>query len=627
MILVTPMKTLRPDRPVGVLTVALLLWIAAPALAQDGGALYKEHCASCHNGSIDRAPSLELLRAMTPQRILEVLEFGSMVSMTHGRTTAERRALAEFASGKSLGERFTIEPAQKAMCRTKTPFSIDPSQPAWNGFGQNPSNTRFQSSSTGLSAADVPRLKLKWAFGLPGDVQSWAAITVVGERVFVGSIAGNVYSLDARTGCVHWAFDAGGIVRTAVNVGRIGSDEPARYGAFFGDARGNAYAVDAVNGRLLWKVTVDKYPSARLTGSAVLHRGRLYVPVSSSEEGAGSLPDYECCRFRGSVVALDAATGRQIWKSYTIPEEPKPFRKNERGTQLWGPSGGAIWSSPAIDESRNALYVTTGNNYSDPPTATSDAFLAMDLDSGKILWSHQVTPNDAYVSACRLTDKTNCPQVNGPDFDFAASPILVSLPDGRRALVAGHKSGNVYAVDPDRQGARLWETRVGEGGSMGGVQWGSAADQQNVYVALSDLGRVMLTYTQFTDADRQRGGGMFALRLADGTRVWHTPPVPCDARPRCSPAQSGAVSAVPGAAFAGSLDGHVRAYASDTGKIIWDFDTVREYETVNGVPARGGSLDGPGPVIARGMMFVNSGYTVDGGIPGNVILAFSVDGR
>jgi polyvinyl alcohol dehydrogenase (cytochrome) len=624
MILDTQMEILRPF--LGTCAAALMFGIAAPATAQDGGALYKEHCASCHNGSVDRAPGLDVLRAMTPQRILEVLEFGSMVSMTHGRTTAERRALAEFASGKSLGERFTIEPASKAMCRSRETFSIEPSQPVWNGFGQNLENTRFQSTA-GISAADVPRLQLKWAFGLPGDVQSWAGITVVGGRLFVGSIAGNVYSLDARTGCVFWAFDAGAIVRTAVSVGRIGSGAPARYGAYFGDARGNAYAVDADTGRLLWKVSVENHPSARLTGSAVLHRGRLYVPVSSSEEGAGSLPDYECCRFRGSVVALDAATGRQLWKSYTIPEAPRPFRKNARGTQLWGPSGGAIWSSPVIDEARNTLYVTTGNNYSDPATTTSDAFLAMDLDTGKILWSHQVTPRDAYVSACRLTDKTNCPEVNGPDFDFAASPILVGLPGGRRALVAGHKSGNVYAVDPDQGGARLWETRVGEGGSMGGVQWGSAADEQKVYVALSDLGRVMLAHTQFTDADRQRGGGMFALRLSDGARVWHTPPAPCDTRPRCSPAQSGAVSAIPGAAFSGSLDGHVRAYASDTGTVVWDFDTVRGYETVNGVPARGGSLDGPGPVIAGGMMFVNSGYTVDGGIPGNVILAFSVSGQ
>jgi polyvinyl alcohol dehydrogenase (cytochrome) len=626
--MIAPMlkKILQPFR--AALCVAVfIVCVAAPTSAQDGGALYKEHCASCHDRGVDRAPGLDVLRAMTPQRILEVLEFGSMVSMTHGRTTAERRAMAEFASGKSLGERFSIAPAQKAMCRSTTPFSIESSQPVWNGFGQNLSNTRFQPADTGMSGADVPKLKLKWAFGLPGDVQSWAGITVVGGRLFTGSIAGNVYSLDARTGCVHWAFDAGVIVRTAVSVGRVGNSEPVQYAAFFGDARGNAYALDAATGRLLWKVSVEGHPSARLTGSPVLHRGRLYVPVSSSEEGAGSLPDYECCKFRGSIVALDAATGRQLWKSYTIPEEPRPVRKNARGTQLWGPSGGAIWSSPVVDETRNALYVTTGNNYSDPATTTSDAFLAMDLETGKILWSHQVTARDAYVSACRLTDKTNCPEVNGPDFDFAASPILVPLPSGKRALVAGHKSGNVYAVDPDQQGARLWETRVGEGGSMGGVQWGSAADQQNVYVALSDLGRVMLTYTQFTDADRKRGGGMFALRLTDGTRVWHTPPPPCDSRPRCSPAQSGAVSAVPGAAFSGSLDGHIRAYASDTGKIVWEFDTVREYETVNGVPARGGSLDGPGPVIAGGMLFVNSGYTVDGGIPGNVILAFSVDGR
>ena len=564
----------------GACATALLLIVGTtPAAAQSGAALYKEHCASCHDAGADRAPTLELLRAMAPQRVLQALEFGSMVSMTHGRTTAERRALAEYASGKSLGAPFTIEPAPQAMCSPRgAPFSMDPQAPTWQGFGQNLANTRLQETGpAGLTAATVPRLALKWAFGLPGDVQSWAGITLAGGRVFVGSIAGNVYSLDAKTGCVHWAFNAGAIVRTAISVGRLGAGLPARYGAFFGDARGNAFAVDAATGRLLWKVAVESFPVARITGSPVLHRGRLYVPVSSSEEGVGSLPDYECCRFRGSIVALDAETGEQIWKSYTIPEEPKPFRKNARGTQLWGPSGAPIWSSPVIDEVRNALYVTTGNNYSDPPTTTSDAFVAMDLTSGRILWTHQVASKDAYVSACRLTDKTNCPEAKGPDFDFAASPILVSLPGGARALVAGHKSGIVYAVDPDGQGKRLWETRIGEGGSMGGVQWGSAADRDNVYVALSDLGRVMLTYSQFTDADRQRGGGMFALRLTDGVRVWHAPPVPCDSRPRCSPAQSGAVSAVPGVAFSGSLDGHLRGYASDSGRIVWDVDTVREY--------------------------------------------------
>jgi polyvinyl alcohol dehydrogenase (cytochrome) len=604
-------------------------FVTTVAAAQDGAALYKELCSSCHDTAVDRAPSREALRAMSPQRILDSMEAGPMVAMTQLRTGSERRAIAVFASGRSFGTPFSIAPARKAMCTTgRGAFTMAPGAPVWNGFGQNASNARYQAApGAGLSAGDVPKLKLKWAFGLPGDVQSWAGITLAGGRLFFGSIQGNVYSLDAKTGCVQWAYDAGVIVRTAISVGPLGtaSGGTVRFGAFFGDARGNAYALDAATGALVWKVAAETYPSARLTGSPILHEGRLYVPVSSSEEGVGSLVDYECCKFRGSIVALDAATGRQIWKTYTIPEEPKPVRKNTRGVQLWGPSGAPIWSSPVVDPVRGALYVTTGNNYSDPPTATSDAFMAMDLQTGRMLWTHQVHARDAYVSACRLEDKTNCPEAKGPDFDFAASPILVSLGGGRRALVAGHKSGNVYAVDPDREGARLWETRVGEGGSMGGVQWGSAADGQNVYVALSDLGRIMLSYTQFTDADRTRGGGMFALRLSDGARVWHTPPAPCDARPRCSPAQSGAVSAMPGVAFAGSLDGHLRAYSAATGGVLWDYDTVRTFETVNGVPARGGSLDGPGPVIGGGMVFVNSGYTVDGGAPGNVVLAFGTD--
>ena len=286
-----------------------------------------------------------------------------------------------------------------------------------------------------------------------------------------------------------------------------------------------------------------------------------------------------------------------------------------------------MWSTPAIDARRNALYVTTGNNYTDPTTRLSDAFLAMDLNSGKILWSRQMTPRDAYTSACRLPDKTNCAESNGPDFDFGSSPILVTLANGKRALVAGQKSGVVYAVDPDNQGELLWQTRVGKGGTAGGVQWGSAADQNNVYVAVSDVGRIMLTYTSATDADPKQGGGMFALRLDNGQRVWYTAPEPCGNRPRCSPAQSAAVTAIPGMAFSGSVDGHLRAYSSADGKIVWDFDTAQTYQTVNGVPGHGGSLDGPGPAIGGGMLFVNSGYPTAGGMSGNVLLAFSVDGK
>jgi polyvinyl alcohol dehydrogenase (cytochrome) len=253
--------------------------------------------------------------------------------------------------------------------------------------------------------------------------------------------------------------------------------------------------------------------------------------------------------------------------------------------------------------------------------------MAMDLDTGKILWTRQMTPKDAYTSACRMPDKTACPESNGPDFDFASPPILVTLANGKRALVAGQKSGVVHALDPDQQGEVLWSVRIGQGGTMGGVQWGSAADQNNVYVALSDIGRITLPYSTSTDANPKRGGGIFSLRLATGERVWYTPPPGCGERPRCSPAQSAAVSLIPGAAFSGSVDGHLRAYSTIDGKILWDIDTERTYETVNGVAGRGGSIDGSGPVLAGGMLFVNSGYPTAGGQPGNVLLAFSVDGK
>jgi polyvinyl alcohol dehydrogenase (cytochrome) len=238
-----------------------------------------------------------------------------------------------------------------------------------------------------------------------------------------------------------------------------------------------------------------------------------------------------------------------------------------------------------------------------------------------------MTEKDAYTSACRLPDKTNCAASNGPDLDFGASPILITQANGRRMLLGPQKSGVVHALDPDANGEILWQTRVGRGGTMGGVQWGSAVDATQIYVALSDIGRLMLNYSTSTDADPKQGGGMFALRLSDGSRAWFTPPPACGDRPRCSPAQSAAVSAIPGIAFSGSVDGHIRAYSASDGRIVWDFDTIREYQTVNGVPGRGGSIDGPGPVIGGGMVYVNSGYPTAGGTPGNVLLAFSVDGK
>ncbi len=615
-------------RLIGRAALLAILFCAWPLGAQDGAAAYRRNCASCHDAGLERAPSREALGAMAPERVLAAMERGPMISMALRLSAAERRAVAEYVTGKSLGQPLQTVPAGRAMCAERGGALSDRlSKPAWAGWGANSSNSRYQDANTaGIAAADVPRLKLKWAFGFPGDLAENSQPTIYAGRVFVGSQGGLVYSLDASTGCIYWWFDAGRAVRSSIVVSPLKTASGTRYAAFFGDAGATMYALDASTGKVLWKTKVDGQPPAVITGTPALYQGRLYVPVASTEEIAGAQPTYECCRFRGSIAALDAATGESLWKTYTIAQEARPTKKNSAGTQQWGPSGAPIWSSPTVDPKNGALYVTTGDNYSDPPTETSDAFLALDLRSGKILWSRQMTQLDAYNVACRMADKTNCPDSNGPDVDFGAPPILVPLGKGRRALVAGQKSGVVHAVDPDQKGKILWQVRIGHGGSLGGIEWGSAADASNVYVALSDIGRIRLSYSTDTGADPNSGGGMFALRLQDGERAWYTPPPPCGERKRCSPAQSAAVSAIPGIAFSGSMDGHLRAYSSQDGRIVWDFDTVRAYDAVNGVPAQGGSLNGPGPAIAGGMLFVHSGYGVWGGMPGNVLLAFSVDG-
>jgi polyvinyl alcohol dehydrogenase (cytochrome) len=601
--------------------VACIVFLSRSALlsAQDGAGMYKSLCASCHDTRKD-------LQRMSPERVLAAMETGSMISMASGRTTTDRRAIAQFITGKSFARPLVTAPSRQAMCPANTGDFTNPlTGSLWNAWGVNTSNTRYQGSA-GFTAADVPRLKLKWAFGFPGDLGADAQPTIVGGRVFVGSQSGNVYSLSAATGCVHWFFQAAAAVRAAITIGRIETSSGAVYAAFIGDRAANVYALEAATGKLLWKTKADNFPLARVTGSPTFYNGRLYVGIASGEEGAGAEPAYACCRFRGSLVALNAANGDQIWRTYTITEEARPTKKNNIGTQLWGPSGAPIWTAPAIDAQRNAVYVTTGDNYSDPPTETSDAFMALDLDSGRVLWSRQTTPADAWNTACSRDERTNCPDSEGPDFDYASPPILVTLSNGRRALVAGQKSGLVHAVDPDRQGEVLWSTRVGKGGINGGVQWGSATDQVNVYVALSDIGRFTIPNSQATEPDPKAGGGMFALRLDNGERVWYTPPSPCGERKRCSPAQSAAVSAISGIVFSGSVDGHLRAFSTSTGAIVWDFDTVRSYDTVNKVSARGGSLNVGGPAIGGGMIFVNSGYAANG-MPGNVLLAFSVDGK
>jgi polyvinyl alcohol dehydrogenase (cytochrome) len=594
---------------------------AALGQAPDGAALFSRHCARCHGADQSGwAPRREELAKLPPEAILGNLHMGFMNLMAT-LTDAEKMALAAYLTGKPV-EPFQMPapPAPEGFCAEGSSAAADLlSGVGWNGWGADPANSRFQPAEmAGLTADQVPRLKLKWAFGFPLAPAAWSQPVVMGGRVFVGSINGAVYSLDARTGCTYWIYQASPAgVRSAISIGP--GSGATRFVAYFGDLTATVHAVDAITGKGLWKAKVDDHPLARITGAPQLYEGRLYVPVASLEEAASGNPKYECCTFRGSLVALDAGSGRQIWKTYMIPEEPRRTRRTPGGTQLWGPSGAGIWSAPAIDRKRGFLYVGTGDNYSDPEGGYTDAVVAIEMASGKIVWGRQVQKGDRWNLACISGDKVTCPKGGGPDFDFGASPILHTLSNGRQVILAGQKSGVLHILDPDQQGAELRQIRVGKGGVLGGIEWGFAADGEKAYVTVSDL-----------DWNHpEAGGGLTAVQIATGEKVWHVaPPRPaCLGEHGCSAAQPSAVTAIPGVVFSGSLDGHLRAYAAGDGKLLFDLDTRKPFATVNKVAAQGGSLDAAGPTVAGGMLFVNSGYGFLGGAPGNVLLAFTVEGR
>jgi polyvinyl alcohol dehydrogenase (cytochrome) len=584
-----------------------------PESADRQRAVFQQNCAMCHDNPATRAPGEASLKAMSPSFIVAALTSGIMQGPGAALTPAQRATLAEYLTDKKLSE----EVAMAGRC-AGTPAAFSLAGPAYNGWGANPENWRYQ-GNPGLAASDLSRLEVKWVFGFPGAVAAFGQPTVAGGRVFVGSQNGHVYSIDAKSGCYYWDYAASTGVRTAITVARVGDSEVA----LFGDRRGNVYSVDAASGKLIWRVTPDDGPRTGITGAPALFEGRLYVPISGGDDSSATDPKFECCKGRGAVVALDAATGKTVWIAYTIPDA-RPLAKNAVGTQLWGPSGVSIWATPTIDVKRRVLYVGTGDNHSAPATDTSDAVLAIALDTGKTVWAKQLLKGDMGNAACLSTSKANCPEPHGPDYDLGTSPNLVTLASGKRVLAIGQKAGMIWALDPDDGGRILWRTRVGAGGLLGGVQWGTATDGKAVYAAVSDIAFKSLTLGQPLTPDPDKGGGLHALRADTGAILWSAPPAKaCTGRTNCSPAQSGAVTATSDFVLSGAVDGHLRAYSSSSGAVIWDFDTAMPFTTVNGVKANGGSLDSAGATIAGGMIFVGSGYGLYGGQAGNVLIAFA----
>ncbi len=585
-----------------------------PAL---GAKLYNERCSTCHDHPTGRIPSKVMISDNTRVFITTTLFGGIMRPMAQGLTPHEIASIAGYLSTRTSGAAAGVGSAAP-MCKGK-PEAIDLQTPdQWNGWGRTEAQPRYQ-PAPGLAAADVPRLKLKWAFAYPNARNGQA--TVVGDRLFLNTSSGAVYAMNARTGCGYWRFDAPAPTRGTIVVGPL-PGAPSHYAIYFADYTRSAYALDADSGAVVWKTQVDAQQEVQMTGSLALHDGRLFVPISSAEEAIANDPHYECCKFRGAVAALDAQIGRLLWKTYVTPEPAMPFKRNALGVQMFGPAGGAIWSAPTVDAKRHLVYVGTGDAYTDRDFPNADAILALDEQTGTIRWSSQFTHDDTYITGCYGPHPgANCPTKLGPDHDFGASPMLVSLSNGRQVLLAGQKSGQVYALDPDRDGQLIWSRRLSQGGPLGGVEFGLATDGQAVYVPLSDL------YAPTGQANP----GITALRIEDGAILWtaRPPREPCAWKNvYCFPGVSQAISAMPGTVFGGSMDGRFRAFEAATGRTLWEYDTAAEpVTTVAGSQTQGGVLDGAGPTIAAGMVYVNSGYWGRSDRPGTVLMAFSVDGR
>ncbi len=576
-----------------------------------GNKVYTSTCSACHTKPASpKTPTLVMLQAMEPRVILNILDNGKMRQQASGLTEKQREAVAQFITDKVL--KTTVLPKDAF-----TAFSFNGRGDTlhdYSGWGGNLAGTGFRTTAqSGITPENVNTLQLKWAFAFPDANEMRSKPAVAGDWLIIGSESGEVYALNRKTGKIGWHVTATSSIRGGIVVAKDGNAVTA----YFADGATYVYAVNVKTGKVLWSTHAGVDPLAMNTGTLVVYKGKVFVPLSSLEVVVAYDSKYKCCTSSGGVAALDGKTGTALWYHRVIADSATAQGKKKDGKPFFGPSGAPVWCSPTVDAKRNLLYIGTGENYSLPTTNTSDAIQAINMTTGKLAWNFQGTQGDAWNIACPVI--VNCPGSNGKDFDFGMAPVLVTGEDGKDRLLAGQKAGIVYALDPNN-GKLLWKTRVGKGGMLGGVHWGMATDGRSVYAAVAD--------NQFglnmDDSTIHATPGIYALDVVSGKIGWYSAASPVPGKESYLGVNSAAPAVTPGIVFAGSNDGHLRAYSTTDGHILWDYNTMQKYTGVNGLEGKGGSIDCPAPVMSDGMLFVNSGYAQFGEKPGNVLLAFEV---
>ena len=608
----------------------LLIAAATPAQAQTrpdsslpGKALYDKSCAACHAAPAEsRIPTFSALTAMPAAQLRDAItEGGKMAPMAAGLSEAEKfQLVAYLTSGQPTAA--AANWTEKMMCAADK-RAVDVTKPiVSNGFSVDRSQTRsLTAAQAGLKKDDLRNLEIAWVIGFPGQGAGTGA-SLLGDTMFITG-GQRLMAVDAHSGCVKWAVNVNS--RNTPAIGEIDGRKVVGI-----SVQREVLVVDAKTGEKIWQANgqaTDNVGSIR--GGVVFYKDKVIVPISASGVGAGGQAKFECCVGHGAVVALSAKDGSKVWEYHTMPTAQYTGKVSSTGVKQRGPSGAPIWSIPLIDEKRNRVIVTTGENTSHPGTDTSDAVIALDLDSGKEVWTFQAMAADIWNMACGRDKKTsgpNCPwniegdEGTGRDFDFGAGAVLAKGADGKELVLAGQKSGDTWALDADT-GKLVWNVRFGSGTALGGVHWGITTDGERLFAPIND--------PVFGGIDKPHPG-VYAVDIKSGKQAWGF-----DARPNCVGERaklvancetkygfSAAPLTVDGAVIGATLGGEVIILDGKDGKVLNTLDTIGPKTTINGIEAKGGSIDSHSISAGAGLLFINSGYGGFNQTGGNALIAY-----